>query len=235
MKQLHAVSSTSIGDMVLFWPETLPDNTVERVENDVDLFLQEMESASKIINLPTSGETGTFTLTVVFDREEVKKNESEYKLLTSGVEIEARGDCYFGGIEHLHPNEPEITESLFEVIDSIAILDGTYQVTVYGRDIPEDQLRNRLRERTGLGVYRLITLLDAMRWAVGWSLMGALLSIFLFRFEITLAICGFAILTLIAFLLLSELKSIKTAMRLIDEFYIEHAHFIVVLERQSSL
>ena len=151
--KLTATGGTDGANIVLYWPDHLPDDADARLQDDPVELLDQLEKEGKLIGFPCDSD-GAYSL-AVFVRDEPPADLLRYCREAKSVpSVVARGDGYFGGAEYVCKGDCAFREKFPHMSTKIAIPDGTYGATVYEVEPPEELESQWLREHAGAAALR---------------------------------------------------------------------------------
>lgn len=165
---ITASGGTDGANVVLFWPDNLPDDADALMESDPVTLLEGQRDEGKLVWFPCGGD-GAYTL-AVYVRSAVPAGLLACCRHAARVPaLVVRGVGYFGGAEYVFKHAPCLRERHPGMCQPVDIPTGTYAARVYRTEVP-DELRDAwLASRVGRGSVRLW---HAHGAAVGCALAG---------------------------------------------------------------
>ena len=145
--RLPATASTSSGSLVLFWPEQLPADFVERWLNEPHELLDQLEAEKQILLIDVEL-SGDYTLCIFddaipFDLEQFCTLEGKYENLS------VSGPTWFGGIEFLSRNVAALAKLSRRKANEIALPAGSYSAELFSAQYPDHVYEDWLCENAG--------------------------------------------------------------------------------------
>jgi hypothetical protein len=146
--KLNATGGTDGANIVLYWPDHLPNDADARLKDDPVEQIEQLERDGKLIVFPCDGD-GAYSL-AVFVREEPPAELMRYcREAKTYRSVLVHGDGYFGGAEYVCKCDCAFRTKYPHMSTKIAIPDGAYGATVYAVEPPEELESQWLRERAG--------------------------------------------------------------------------------------
>ncbi|QDU77634.1 hypothetical protein Pan97_47060 [Bremerella volcania] len=222
---------TDGGNMVMFWPENLPEEADTMLENDPFSFAETMREEGKIIWFLCDGE-GDFSVSVYVDEEPPSDLRSFLEEEEHYPDVYVKGDTYFGGLEYMYREHNPLLEEFPNMCGNLEIPDGIYQGNVYRTNIPPAFSRTWLMQRMGTSRYRVLHWQQLLSKAAMLGVVGVLFAFFFLVWYIWLAAVGAVVLTFLAAVLLARSESCREAIVAIDEFTQQFPEYVVLLTSQ---
>jgi hypothetical protein len=187
--KLTATGGTDGANIVLYWPDQLPDDADARLEHDPVALIEQLEKDGKLVTFPCEGD-GHYTVAVFVHEDpppDLLKYCREHKTHPS---ISARGDGYFGGTEYVCKRDCAFREKYPHMSTKIAIPDGTYAATVYEVDAPEELESQWLLDHAGPAAVRISNAVGVIALAIGLCTLAALAGLAFMSWTVWLWIVG---------------------------------------------
>ncbi len=171
---ISASGGTDGANIVLFWPDNLPDDADQRLQDDPIELVESLRDDGKLIWFPCDGDGHyralIFVQTAIADElsEFCKDGEHYPKLVVNG-------EGYFGGMEYMFKTDRSFLDRYPHMCEQVAIPNGTYSATVYFTDVPESHHYEWLVDHVG---HRSVRLWMLQRGLVALSVSSAYISLF---------------------------------------------------------
>ena len=131
---IHAKGGTDCGNIVLFWPDNLPDDAdIKQRKGDIEAFDQ-LQEEGKMIWFLAEGDGG-FNVSIFIDEavpdylREFCGDEDHYPILL------ANGDAFFGGMEFLTKTNLDNLQQHPYMCEKVEIPEGKYKAWVYRTNV----------------------------------------------------------------------------------------------------
>lgn len=151
---------TDAASMLIFDPATLPDDYDVRVHHDPIAVIERLFDDGCLYWLDTASD-GTYSLGICVG--ELLPDELVRFARLSGVAARftvASGRLYFTGIEYAFRHDDSFLRRYPHMGACCQIPVGTYRLTLYEMDYPEDFHEDRLRQRLSVNDFRLYALMN---------------------------------------------------------------------------
>lgn len=150
--QLHATASTTIGELVLFWPELLPADFDaqfhEPAEGDSSGLVDGLREAGKIVLLSTA-EKGEYHLALLVD-EPLPAAVENYATLVGKVEtLQVASAGWFAGVECLHREDRWLLTKYPRMGTAVQLPPGLYSAELFATEIPDSVYETWLHDQAG--------------------------------------------------------------------------------------
>lgn len=231
MAQYNGNGGTDGGNMVMFWPENLPEEADTMLENDPLSFAETMREEGKIIWFLCDGD-GDFSVSVFVDEEPPADLKGFLEEEEHYPDVYVKGDTYFGGLEYMYREDDALLEEFPQMCGNLKIPNGVYQGNVYRTNIPPAFSRTWLMQRMGTRQYRVLHWQQLLSKAAMLGAVGVLFAFFFLVWYVWLATVGMVALTFAAAVLLARSESCREAIVAIDEFTEKFPEYVVVLSSQ---
>ena len=174
--KISASGATDGGNIVLFWPDNLPEGIDEKSPNDVLDVVSKSRDEGKLIWFPADGD-GDFNVDFYIEEPVpeflaslCKDDEVLPKLIVSGP-------GYFGGMEYLFKTDDSLSRKYPGMIERVTLPQGTYAATVCRIDLSEDFRRSWVMRRCGRFALTYSQIIDGV--AI-FTVLGFVVFVFLF-------------------------------------------------------
>ena len=174
--KLTATGGTDGANIVLYWPDHLPDDADARLKDDPVELLEQLERDGKLLGFPCDGDGG-YSL-AVFVGEAPPAELMRYCREAKRYErLVVAGDGYFGGAEYVCKHDSAFREKHPHMSTSIAIPPGTYRATVYEVELPDELEADWIRDHAGPAAVRLSTMMGILLGGVVVCTIAALVGL----------------------------------------------------------
>jgi hypothetical protein len=188
--KITASGGTDGANIVLFWPDHLPDDGDQRLQDDPVALIEQLQKDGRLIQFPCDSD-GSYTLSVFLD-EPVPPELLTCCKQHDQRQVTAKGDAYFGGAEYMFKRDDSFRRKYPGMCEKVGIPEGTYAATVYETDVPEEIEKQWVMVHAGprarrasnafgalvvaavLGVLVTLSGLCYMKWAVWFWVTGAM-------------------------------------------------------------
>ncbi|GAA4433825.1 phage holin family protein [Bremerella cremea] len=232
MTQYSGNGGTDGANMVMFWPENLPEEADTMLRNDPISFVDTMREEGRVIWFYCDGD-GQYAVTVFLDEDppgELRKFMVDEEVYP---DVRVQGTTYFGGLEYMYQEDDGMIQEFPGMCNTIDLPEGTYQGAVYRTDIPAAFSRQWLMQRMGTSRYRILHWQQLLSKAAVFGAVGVLFAFFFLVWYVWLVSVGAVALTFVAAVLLARSESCREAIVAIDEFTETFPEYVVVLSSQS--
>jgi hypothetical protein len=151
--RLAATGSTTMGAVVLFWPELLPVDIERQLSEEPEDIVIPLAEEGKLLLLEVSP-GGDYTLGVFIGETIPSELESFCTLLAKRDEIDIAGPSWFAGIEHLSPDAAALAKLSRRKCNEVAIPAGTYSAEIFSATYPDHVYEDWLRNHAGASAQR---------------------------------------------------------------------------------
>jgi hypothetical protein len=149
-----AKGGTDVAMIVLFWPDNLPDDADEMLEDDPAALIERMHSVGKLVAFPCDAD-GEYSVGVFLDEEIPPDLFSYCRDEQRMPRLIASGEGYFGGAEYVFKGDATLLEQYPSMCQPIEIPAGTFEACVYRTELPEDLHDSWLLEQAGPRAIRM--------------------------------------------------------------------------------
>ena len=148
--RVTASGGTDAGNIVLFWPENLPEDAdaVARTHDIIPL-IDQLRKDGKLIWFICDGGDGGFSV-AIYVRTAIPEalarlcqDEDNYPKMT------VKGDGYFGGLEYIFKRDSSLSAKFPGMLEKVAIPQGTYTAKVYRTAITDVRRQSWLGDHVG--------------------------------------------------------------------------------------
>lgn len=229
MAHYSGSGGTDIGNMVLFWPDNLPDEADTLLADDPLEFAETMREEGRVIWFLCDAD-GDYSLSVYLDEEppvilrEFMGDEEHYP------QLQVQGTGLFGGLEFLHKQDADLLEERPAMCSTLEIPPGVYQARVYRTQIPPNFSRQWLMQRLGPQGYRMLHWQQLLSKASLVGAVGVLFSFFFLSWPVWLTVLLIVVVTFLGAVLLARGAACQEAIVAIDEFTEKFPEYVVVLK-----
>ncbi|QDU25631.1 hypothetical protein ETAA8_07010 [Anatilimnocola aggregata] len=167
-----ATGGTDSALLGLFWPELLPDDFDERVEEGSESKLfDELAERGTVIQLPGEAE-GNYSLVLCVDEPlpaELRLYSREVKWLRK---VKVAGESWFGGLEYAFKTDRTMLGKRPGMCSPVAIAAGEYEATIYATDVPDEVYEAWLVEKSSPSAKRLW---DVQSWFAATGVVATMI------------------------------------------------------------
>ncbi len=172
---ITASGGTDGANIVLFWPDNMPDDADQRLQDDPIELVESLRDEGKLIWFPCDGDgrysASMYVQTSIADELSAFCKDGEHY-----PKLEVNGDGYFGGMEYMFKTDRSFLDRYPHMCEQVAIPNGSYAATVYFTDLPESHHQKWLVDQVGHRSMRLWMLqrgLVALSVSSVFSLLGS--------------------------------------------------------------
>ena len=152
--RITARGGTDGANVVLFWPDNLPDDADARLADDPIPLVAAMKQEGKLIWFPCDGD-GVYSVAIYVRTDVPPEVRAVCRHADDYPALVVRGDGYFGGAEYLFKRDATMRDRFAGMCERVRIPAGTYAATVYETELPASLHDTWLRGRIGAGPVRL--------------------------------------------------------------------------------
>jgi hypothetical protein len=167
--KLFATGATEAATIGIFWPELLPEDFDQRLEDGKVLGqLEQLAQEELLIQCPCDAD-GQYTLGVWIDEPlppELVPVAHERRWLRKQRIV---GDTKFGGLEYAFKDETLVAAKYRALCGSVAIPPGDYEATLYETEVPDDVYEAWLVDKSSPAAKRLW---DVQSWFAACGVVG---------------------------------------------------------------
>jgi hypothetical protein len=226
--RITASGATDGGNVVLFWPDNLPDDADDSLRNEASNLVDSLCKDGKLIWFLCEGD-GDYTLAVYVnepvpeDLRRICKDEEKYATLR------VKGDGYFGGMEYLFKHDSTLVDKSAGMLQKIAIPDGTYSATVYRTEQPDGFYQSWLRNKVGPAAKWLWNLQRAFAMTAFVSILSNVMFLFFPSWGVWFHSLGVTVFLLVGAITLSRTKWYRLVAEAKAEFSRAYPSYVVLL------
>jgi len=229
--RLFATGGTDVAILGIFWPETLPADLDERLQQaELKPLCDELRDRQLIVALPCDAD-GHYSLRMFIDDPlpaELEKYSREVQWIRK---VEVAGTGWFGGLEYLFKIDRSELDRHPGGCSLLEIPAGTFEATIFTTDLPDEVYETWLLEKSSLAAMRIwnvqswfaATGIVAMMFFVGCLFFGT-------REVMLVALAIATILSLIA-LLLSRTSAYRLVQQARQEYDAMYPDYVVRMAR----
>jgi hypothetical protein len=227
--KVTASGGTDGANIVLFWPDNLPENADATLKDDPIALVEKLRDEGKLIWFPCDGD-GCYTVGI-FVRSEVPgellaicRDETRYPTLV------VSGAGYFGGLEYIFKRDSSLLHKYPHMCEPVTIPEGNYSARVFRTDIPQRLYGEWLVKQAGAWAKRLW---DTYRIIVGCCVAGVFASLITFFFasrNVWLAIVALTAALIVSAVAMSRTKWYRVVANARDSFGKAYPSYVVHLE-----
>ena len=152
--RITASGATDGGNIVLFWPENLPDDFDELRKGREGEVIDRMRGEGRLIWFPCDGD-GDHTV-AIFLGEPVPQFLSEFcRDEETYPRLSVRGEGFFGGLEYVFKRDASLLERYPGMMERVRLPEGDYGARVWRTDLPEGFRDQWLRKHAGAWAVRV--------------------------------------------------------------------------------
>jgi hypothetical protein len=174
--KLTATGGTDGANIVLYWPDHLPDDADARLKADPVELLDQLERDGKLVQFPCDSD-GAYSLTVFVgeappaDLMRYCKEAKRYERLA------VTGDGYFGGAEYVCKRDCAFREKYPHMSTKVSIPAATYAATVYEVELPDELEAQWIRDHAGAAAVRMSNAMGLLAGGVVLCVIAALVGL----------------------------------------------------------
>jgi hypothetical protein len=150
--QLHATASTTIGELVLFWPELLPADFDaqfhEPAAGDSSGLVDTLREAGTIVLL-TTGEKGEYHLAVLVDEPLPAAIENQATLIGKVETLQVVAAGWFAGVECLFRDDRWLLQKYPRMGTAVQLPPGVYSAELFATELPDAVYETWLHDQAG--------------------------------------------------------------------------------------
>jgi hypothetical protein len=171
--KITASGGTDGANIVLFWPDQLPDNFDDEFQDDAIALVEALRNDGTLIWFPCDGD-GFYTV-AIFVRAPVPDD-----LLAACTEEEhvsslsVRGEGFFGGMEYMFKSDRALLDKYPGMCEQVTIPDGTYTARIYSTNIANGVYEAWLVKHAGRTAKRMW---DLHGYVIGMSVIAFIASL----------------------------------------------------------
>jgi hypothetical protein len=225
---ITACGGTDGANVVLFWPDNLPDDADATLADDPIPLVETLKQDGKLIWFPCEGD-GFYSVTIYVrtdvppDVRAVCRHADDYPAVV------VRGDGYFGGAEYMFKRDATMRDRCAGMTGRVRIPAGTYAAAVYRTEPPAALQDTWMRDRVGAGAVRLAKARTVA--AAGAVVCGvlAVLGAILMPVLLTLSLLAACVVLGLAAFGLSRTRSYRAVGAATEEFEALYPSYVVHL------
>jgi hypothetical protein len=175
--KLTAIGGTDGASIVLFWPDNLPDDGDQRLNDDAVELVEQLQKEGKLIWFPCDGD-GEYSLSVYVGSEIPAEVRAVCRAYETIPKLTPRGKGYFGGMEYVFKSDRSFLDKYPHMAEVVRIPEGTYEACVYTTEVPNETVDAWLEKRVGPRVKRLWKLHGIFAKLAATSVLAILIAAF---------------------------------------------------------
>lgn len=227
--KLTASGGTDGANIVLFWPDNLPENADQLLADDPIALVEDLQTEGKLIWFPCEGD-GSYSVAIYLQEEipeplrQFCQHEEEYQQLA------VRGEGYFGGLEYMFKHDRQFLDQHQGMCQPVKMPAGQYSASVYQTEIPQAFAASWLREQSGAAAMRISNL---QGWLVSLSVLGvfaSLISLFILPRPAWFALASVTAILIGGCALLSKSEAYQTVAKAREEYERTFPTYVVRIE-----
>ncbi|QDU55747.1 hypothetical protein [Aeoliella mucimassa] len=225
---ITASGGTDGANIVLFWPNNLPDDADAQLRDDPIALVEQLRSEGRMIWFYCEGDgdySATFFIgtSIPIDLFRFCAEDEQYSELT------VNGDGYFGGMEYMFKQDHTAYERNPHMLEKVDIPEGKYRAIVYSTTVADSFRREWLLRRVGRKALRLSNLLQWLVVLSAFSVLLLIVTLFVIHQLIWIAFAAAVVFTAAA-MLISTTKGIKATRDSMVECEREFPSYVVHLD-----
>lgn len=228
-----ATGGTDGANIVLFWPDNLPDDADEMLQEDPASLIERLHSVGKLVWFPCDGD-GDYSLAAFIDEQPPAELLAYCRNEERLLRLVASGEGYFGGAEYMFKSDATLLEQYPSMCQRIEIPAGTYAARVYRTELPDNLDEDWLLEKAGPRAKRMW---ECQTTLVGLSI-ALVLAVFvawlLVSWVIWYGLIGAATVSILAAMGIAKSSPYRAAVAAREEFKKAYPDYVVQLERPSD-
>ena len=230
--KITASGGTDGASIVMFWPETLPDDFDTVFDDDPLSLVERLAGEGRLIRFPCDAD-GSYSVALFLDvpipdnLRGLCEDEEHYPHLL----IEGTG--FFGGMEYMFKQDRSFLDRYPHMCGELAAPAGTYSATTY-RVNPPDEVYDAYLERTGAAAMRVWRLHSSVAAGAIISVLGTIVSFFFLSWAKWAAVAGIALTLAILAVLLSRTAGYRAVKAAQQEYEREYPSYVVHLESSGN-
>jgi len=203
-----ACGGTDAANIVLFWPDNLPDDGDTRLASDPIEFARALQKAGKLIWFPCDGDGG-YSVAIYVDAAVPEELLAFCEEVETYPMVHVRSVGYFGGMEYMFKRDSRLALRYPGEFEKVSLPERAYAATVYCTDVPEIAYESWLKDRVGPSSKRLWELHAAIGCCSAISVIASLACIFFLSWRHWSYVVGTAVLLSVSAILLSRTRAYK--------------------------
>ena len=174
--KLTATGGTDGANIVLYWPDHLPDDADARLKDDPAELLEQLERDGKLVQFPCDGD-GAYSLAVFVGEPPPAELMRYCKEAKRYDRLDLAGDGYFGGAEYVCKRDCAFREKYPQMSTRLPIPQGSYAATVSETELPDELEDAWVRDHAGPAAARLSSLMGVLLGGVVVCAIAALVGL----------------------------------------------------------
>lgn len=224
-----ATGGTDVANMVLFWPDNLPDDADEVIRDEPEPLIERLHDIGKLVQFPCDSD-GEYTLSVFVNEELPEPLRSCCHQPQPMLRLIASGDGYFGGAEYMFKRDTTVLEQYSGMCGMISIPAGTYAATFCRIEIPDQLYEAWLLNQAGPGAKRMWELQTTLV-ALSIALVLAVFAAWLFvSWYIWYGVIAAAAVSIVAAMAIARTAPYRAAVAARQEFKQAFPDYVLQLE-----
>ncbi len=227
--RITASGGTDTANIVLFWPDNLPDDADALFKKDPLALVERLRGEGKLIRFPCFGD-GAYSVAIYLDEplpEELRAvcvDEQRYPVVT------AQGTGYFGALEGLFQRDSRYVEKYPGMCEPVDLPEGTYSAAVYETDFSEELYESWLLEHAGPEAKGLWDLHNSLAALAVFGVLGSLIAFFFVSWLVWGAMLAVVAGFIIAAVATSRTEGYRSAAQAEAEFAKAYPSYVVHLK-----
>lgn len=226
--KINAKGATDGANIVLFWPDNLPDDADDQLQDDPITLIEDLRDQGKLIWFSCEGD-GEYTV-AIFHREPIPddllkycENEERYPTL------HVNGGGYFGGMEYIFKRDSSFLDKYPHMCEPVAIPDGEYSANVYCTNVPEKLYETWIVENLGRSAKRWWDFHGYVAALAIAGVFASLVGLFVMSWTIWYVVMASTILAGLAAVVMSRTETYKAVANAQREFEQLYPSYVVEL------
>jgi hypothetical protein len=219
--KITASGGTDGANVVLFWPDNLPDEADALLQSDPITLVEDLCRQGKLIWFPCDGD-GHYTVAIYVrspvPEELIRHCRDEEQIPTLVV----RGVGYFGGMEYMFKHDSSFPERYPGMCEPVQIPEGTYSAHVYRTELPETLYESWLLKEAGARAKRCWDLSNSITACAVASAFISLIMFFLVPWTVwfsSLAVAAILVCGAVAMSRTERYKAVARASKAFEKAY----------------
>jgi hypothetical protein len=227
--RLRAEGGTDGATIVLFWPDTLPDDADRQLQDGPIELFEQLDAEGKLIYFPCDGD-GHYFLSVFVgedlppDLEAACKEHKRYPTLT------AAGEGYFGGGECAFKRDDAFLRKYPHQAGKLTIPAGKYAATVYQKVAGRNAYAKWSRDRVGPAGKRVERRHNVLFRAACTAVLATLVGLCAFPWVVKGIVAALAAALVVSVVLVRRTASYKAAAAAWNEFANVYPDYVLHLQ-----
>jgi hypothetical protein len=227
--KITASGGTDGANIVLFWPDNLPENADALLADDPITLVENLRSEGKLIWFLCDGDGG-YTV-AIYVRSKVP--EELLALCTDREEIPAlvvRGRGWFGDMEYMFKSDSSFHEKYPGMIEQVEIPEGTYRAQVYRTHILDATYDAWMLDQAGTAATRFWRFHGNIAACAVVSVLATVITFFIVSWTVWFCILGTSAIFALCASIMTWSERYKRAARANAAFAQAYPSYVVRLE-----